>query len=206
MSGPFDIAIFGFDAKKGALSPDDVRNALMLLVGEIRPEGAITKTVYPSDTTKPTRDECRAALSRVLNESAAELYSRDRSSDLAFVLNILARCFSPTGSYERFAEVRNRGKGYETDEVRDNSIAGLVWRLTKTKGPKRAVGEAAAMIGRSMKAVRDACKRVEKRIADSARERGEKICPECKGSGEIGEGPGRPPKCPTCSGSGFVPL
>jgi hypothetical protein len=166
-SAPFDIAIFAFDAKKGALSPDDVRSALMLLVGEVRSKGAINKTVYPSETTKPAKDECHAAVARVLNESAAELYSRDHGSNLAFVLNILARCFSPAGGYGRLAEVRNRGKGYETDETRDESVAGLVEKVRKTKGNRRAIAEAATLLGCSTKAVKEARKRVARRYRET---------------------------------------
>jgi hypothetical protein len=218
-SGVIDIAVFGFDAKKGVASEDDVWSALMLLQGEIRPEGAIARTLYPSETTKPTKDECHAAVARVLNESAAELYGRDNGSQLAFVLNTLARCFSPTapkntgttflGGYERLAEIRSRGKGYETDEARDESVAGLVWGLFKGMGERlpekqreqRAISEAAAILKKSPKAVREACKRATGRIAEDARKRGEKTCPECGGGDKKDV-----EQCPACKGKGFVPL
>jgi hypothetical protein len=137
----------------------------MLLNGEIRRDGPIAKTVFPTATTKPTEEECYAAMARTLEWVADEHYDED---DMADLLRSLASCFDPSSKHKRLAEVRNRGKDVETDERRDESVAWLLWRLTKTRGGKRAVAEVAALIGRSEKAVRDARKRVTRRY----RERG----------------------------------
>ena len=143
----------------------DFDNALMLLNGEIRRDGPILKTVFPTATTKPTEEECYAAVARTLKDFADEY---DDEDDRADFLRTLASCFDPNGKHKRLAEVRNRGKDVETDEPRDESVAWLVWRLAKTRGWKRAVAEVAALIGRSEKAVRDA----RKRVARGYRERG----------------------------------
>jgi hypothetical protein len=141
----------------------------MLLNGEIRRDGPIAKTVFPTATTKPTEEECYAAIARTLEEIADERDECDDVPDaLADFLRHLASCFNPNSKHKRLAEVRNRGKDVETDEPRDESVAWLVWRLEKTRGPKRAVAEVAALIGRSEKSVRDARKRVARRY----RERG----------------------------------
>lgn len=140
----------------------DILNALMLLNGEIRRDGPIAKTVFPTATTKPTEEECYSAMARILEEVADE-YDED---DLADLLRSLASCFDPNSKHKRLAEVRNRGKNVETDEHRDESVAWLVWKLEKTRGRKRAVAEVAARIGRSEKAVRDARKRVARRYGE----------------------------------------
>jgi hypothetical protein len=142
----------------------DYMNALMLLNGEIRRNGPIAKTVFPTATTKPTEKECYAALARTLEE-AAERFEGEGADE---VLWALASCFDPKSKHRRKAEIKNRGKDYETDEDRDESIAWQVWKLAKTKGKKRAVAEVAALIGRSGKAVRDA----RKRVAGRYKERG----------------------------------
>jgi hypothetical protein len=139
----------------------------MLLNGEIRRDGPIAKTVFPTATTKPTEEECYAAIARTL-EGVADEHDDGGDEDLADLLRSLASCFDPNSKHKRLAEVRNRGKDVETDEHRDESVAWLVWRLEKTRGRKRAVAEVAALIGRSEKAVRDARRRVAKRY----RERG----------------------------------
>jgi hypothetical protein len=144
----------------------DFLNALMLLNGEIRHDGPIAKTVFPTATTEPTEEECYAAVARALEQVADELGYED--DDLTDFLRILASCFDPNSKHRRLVEVRNRRKDVETDEHRDESIAWLVWRFAKTKGEKRAVAEVAALVGRSVKAVRDARKRVARRY----RERG----------------------------------
>jgi hypothetical protein len=144
-------------------------NALMLLNGEIRRDGPIAKTVFPTATTKPTEEECYSAVAGTLEEIADEHADvLGEEDDLTDFLRSLASCFDPNSKHKRLAEVRNRGKDVETDEHRDESIAWRVWRLEKTRGPKRAVAEVAALIGRSEKAVRDARKRVARRY----RERG----------------------------------
>jgi hypothetical protein len=140
----------------------DVLNTLMLLNGEIRRDGPIAKTVFPTATTKPTEEECYAAVARTLEKAADELndeYYED-------ALRALANCFDPNIKHKLLAEIRNRGKDVETDEHRDESIAWQVWKLAKAKGKKRAIGEVAALIGRSEKAVRDARKRVARRYKD----------------------------------------
>src|SRR5690242_20205496 len=111
----------------------DVLNALMLLNGEIRHDGPIAKTVFPTATTKPTEEECYAALVRAL-EGAADELDDEHYEDL---LRALASCFDPKSKHKRLAEIRNRGKDVETDERRDESIAWQVWKLAKTKGKKR---------------------------------------------------------------------
>jgi hypothetical protein len=143
----------------------DVLNALMLLNGEIRRDGEIAKTVFPTATTKPTEKECYAAMARTLEYVADELGGGD-DDDLTDLLRGLASCFDPNSKHRRLVEVRNRGKDVETDEHRDESVAWLVWRLEKTRGTKRAVAEVAKLIGRSGKAVRDARKRVAKRYGE----------------------------------------
>jgi hypothetical protein len=111
-------------------------------------------------------DEMRhAAMARAL-ESIADFH--DMEDDEGQLLRTLASCFDPNSKHKRVAEIRNRGKDYETDEDRDESIAWQVWKLAKTKGKKRAIGDVAALIGRSEKAVRDA----RKRVAARYRERG----------------------------------
>jgi len=144
------------------MQPDDLIHALMLLEGKIRRDGPIAKTVFPNATSKPTEQECYAALARMLEDIADE-YEGDGFDE---VLRPLASCFDPNSKHKRVAEIRNRGKDYETDETRDESIAWQVWKLAKTKGKKRAIGEVAALIGRSEKAVRDTCKRVARRYKD----------------------------------------
>jgi len=143
----------------------DVLNALMLLNGEIRRDGPIAKTVFPTATTKPTEKECYAAMARALEYFADELGGGE-DDDRTDLLRGLASCFDPNSKHKRLAEVRNRGKDVETDEHRDESIAWLVWRLAKTRGEKRAIGEVAELIGRSEKAVRDTRKRVAKRYGE----------------------------------------
>jgi hypothetical protein len=142
----------------------DVLNALMLLNGEIQRDGPIEKTVFPTATTKPTEEQCYAAMARTL-ESIVDNYL-DEEDELGYVLLALASCFDPNSKHKRLVEVRNRGKDVETDEHRDESIAWQVWRLAKTKGKKRAIGEVAALISRSEKAVRDARKRVARRYQE----------------------------------------
>jgi hypothetical protein len=143
-------------------------NALMLLNGEIRRHGPIAKTVFPTATTNPTEEECYAAVASTLEEMADERADEigDEEDDLTRFLRSLASCFDPNSKHKRLAEVRNRGKDVETDEHRDESIAWQVWRLEKTRGPKRAVAEVAALIGRSEKAVKDARKRVARRYSE----------------------------------------
>jgi hypothetical protein len=136
----------------------------MLLNGEIQRDGPIEKTVFPTATTNPTEEECYAALVRTLEEAA----ERFEDEDIDHVLLALASCLDPKSKHRRKAEIKNRGKDYESDEDRDESVAWLVWRLAKTRGEKRAVAEVAAMMDRSKKAVREARKRVAKRY----RERG----------------------------------
>jgi hypothetical protein len=115
---------------------DDIRNALFLLEGEIIFGDPIDKTKFPSAATKPTKKECYAALARALRTAGNEMYSRaqaDPGSDSdyhpdtwrASVLWALANCFDPASNHTRTAEIKNRGKGYETDEARDRSIANL---------------------------------------------------------------------------------
>jgi hypothetical protein len=147
----------------------DLLNALMLLNGEIRRDGPIAKTVFPTATTKPTEEECYAAVARTLEELADDrTVETGEEDDLTDFLRTLASCFDPNSKHKRLAEIRNRGKDVETDEHRDETVAWLVWRLEKTRGRKRAVAEVAGLIGRSEKAVRDARKRVARRY----RERG----------------------------------
>ena len=139
-------------------------NALMLLNGEIRRDGPIGKTVFPTATTKPTEEECYAAVAGTLEEMADDRADENgEEDDLTDFLRSLASCFDPNSKHKRLAEVRNRGKDVETDEHRDESIAWLVWKLEKTRGKKRAAADVAALIGRSEKAVREARKRVARR-------------------------------------------
>jgi hypothetical protein len=139
----------------------DIINALMLLNGEIQRDGPIEKTVFPTSTTKPTEGECYASMARAL-----EVIADGHEDDEGQLLRALAGCFDPNSKHRRLVEVRNRGKDVETDQHRDESIAWQVWKLAKTKGKKRAIGEVAALIGRSEKAVKDARKRVAKRYKE----------------------------------------
>jgi hypothetical protein len=133
----------------------DTDNALMLLNGEIRRDGPIAKTVFPTTTTEPTEEECYASVARTLKEIADE-HEGDGVDEF---LRALASCFDPNSKHRRIAKIRNRGKDYETDEDRDESIAWKVWKLAKTRGKKRAIAEVAVLIGCGEKAVRDARKR-----------------------------------------------
>src|SRR5262249_37168405 len=96
----------------------DCMNALMLLNGEIRRNGQIAKTVFPTPTTNPTEEECYAALVRTLEEAA----ERFEGEDVDHVLLALASCLDPKSKHRRKAEIRNRGKDYESDEDRDESV------------------------------------------------------------------------------------
>jgi hypothetical protein len=139
-----------------------------LLRPQARKDGKIFRII---PLPKALEDEAHAAVGRMLWEASVKLYAQDPKGTLGltYILRVLARCFYPKNNERRQARIKNRGKDYETDRVRDQSIAWLVGDLRTSVGAKRAIPEAAALIRRSPKAVKEARKRVAQRLRERRR-------------------------------------
>jgi hypothetical protein len=151
-------------------SRDDLTNALMLLRGESRLNGAAWKTVVPSAATSPTDVECSTAAARTLRRIVEDFLTAPAPAETldyrlvaAAFLTELADAFDPTSKSRRRAYVQNRSKS-RADPVHDITVAMLVHGLRNKKGRQKAIDDVAELIGRDRRQVEKIYDRVQKEI------------------------------------------
>jgi hypothetical protein len=131
---------------------DDVDDALMLLWG-VGPKTSepIKKTEFPSATTKPTEQQCRSALARVLRAAIPQV-----EPSCALVLCALADSVEPEDRRHPVQACRiifkNPGRA---DQIRDWSITRLMHILRKREGYNGAAATVAEMVGMEPRRIKD---------------------------------------------------